>query len=149
MTDSTATEMDAIEIADFLETQRTGVLSLAKDDDGYAIPVSFVYDDAGPHVYLRLGFAPGSQKRKYLDETAHGSFVVYDETDEGWKSVVVEGTFEELSSSTLDSSILEAVNSLEIPFLSVHKRPVDDTQFTIVRMTITTVNGLVEGKSKR
>lgn len=145
MRGQTATQMDAIEMAEFLETQQTGVLSLAKDGDGYAIPVSFVYDDDQQHVYLRLGFAPGSQKRKYLDATEHVSFVVYDETDEGWKSVVIQGTVEELSSTTLDSSIHEAVNNLDIPFMSVHKRPVNDTEFRIVRVSVTTINGIVEG----
>lgn len=141
----TATEMDAIEMGEFLDTQQTGVLSLAKDGDGYAIPVSFVYDDGHQDVYLRLGFAPASQKRKYLDATEHVSFVVYDETDEGWKSVVIQGTTEELSSSTLDSSIHEAVNDIEIPFMSVHQRPVTETEFRIVRISVTTINGLVEG----
>lgn len=145
MPGQTATEMDAIEMGEFLETQQTGVLSLAKDDDGYAIPVSFVYDDGQQDVYLRLGFAPASQKRKYLDATEHVSFVVYDETDDGWKSVVIQGTTEELSSSTLDSSIHEAVNNIEIPFMSVHQRPVTDTEFRIVRISVTTINGLVEG----
>lgn len=37
--------MDGPEIGAFLETQDTGVLSLARDDDGYGIPVAFtVYD---------------------------------------------------------------------------------------------------------
>lgn len=145
MSDSTASEMDTVEIGEFLERQRTGVLSLAKDSDAYAIPVSFVYDDAGPHVYLRLGYAPGSQKRQYLDTTEHASFVVYADTDDGWKSVVIQGRFEELSSSTLDSSIIEAVNELDIPFMQVHKRPTNELDFNIVRIVITKMNGIVEG----
>jgi len=147
MSDSTATEMEAVEIVEFLDSQRTGVLSLAKDSDGYAIPVSFVYDDEGPYVYLRLGYAPGSQKRKYLDASEHVSFVVYDDTDEGWKSVVIQGRTEALTASTLDSSVTEAVHELDIPFMQVHKRPTDEIEFSIVRISITNMNGIVEAQT--
>lgn len=147
MSDSTATEMEAVEIVDFLETQQTGVLSMAKESDGYAVPVSFVYDDAGPHVYLRLGYAAGSQKRKYLDATEHVSFVVYADTDEGWKSVVIQGRAEALSTSTLDSSVTEAVHDLDIPFMQVHKRPTQEMEFSIVRIVITNMSGIVEAST--
>lgn len=143
MSESTAGNMDALEIAAFLESQDTGVLSLAEEGDAYAIPVSFTFD-AAEGVFLRLGFAPGSQKRRFADATEHATFVAYDDTDKGWKSVLVEGRLEVLSHDSLDAAIVEVVEGLEIPYYQVHDRPATDLQFNIVRVAPTTVSGITE-----
>ncbi|WP_152041750.1 pyridoxamine 5'-phosphate oxidase family protein [Salinigranum salinum] len=146
---NTATDMDAIEIAEFLETQHTGVLSLAKDDDGYGIPVSFVYtddDEGGPFVYFRLGYAPGSMKRRYIDASNYVSFIVCDETEDGWKSVIARGRLEEISARSLDAIIAEVVRGLDIPYFYVHDRPVENLNLTLVRLKISDLKGIVEGK---
>jgi hypothetical protein len=137
--------MDALEIAEFLESRATGVLSLAKDDDGYAVPVSYTYVDDGPYIYLRLGYGPDSRKRAFLETGGAVSFVVYDETDEGWKSVVARGHLDELSKNSLDSIVVESVEHLDIPYFDVHDRPVENLEFTIARITVTDLTGIVEG----
>lgn len=144
-----ATSMDGLEIEAFLGSQQTGILSLAKGDASYAIPVSYAFDEDGPYLYFRLGFAPGSQKRKFVDATDRATFVVYAETDEGWKSVVAEGSLEALTRDSLDSAIVEATKRLEIPFFSVHKRPARDLEFGIYRITVSTLNGLAEARRSR
>lgn len=140
-----ATHMDAIEIADFLEGHHTGVLALANDDTGYAIPVSYAYDDAGPAIYFRLGYAEESQKREYVETTRSASFVVYGETTEGWKSVVAQGPIEDCSESEMETNQITAVRDLEIPFFAVHPRPTGELAFTIVRIAIADLTGIVEG----
>lgn len=143
-----ATEMDAVEIAEFMQSQQTGVLSMADGDDGYAIPVSFAYDetdDDGPYVYFRLGFAPGSEKRAFLDSTNLVSFVVYDETPEGWKSVVTRGRLETQSGRTLDAFIIEAIEGIDIPYFAVHEHSPRDLNFSLVRLDVTDLRGIVEG----
>jgi hypothetical protein len=140
--------MDAVEIAQFLESQETGVLSLADGDDGYGVPVSFVYDEAddrGPYVYFRLGFAPGSMKRRFVDASDTVSFVVYDRTPSGWKSVVARGELEEVSARTLDAIVGEAVRGLDIPYFSVHDQPIDKLNLSLARIVITDLSGIVEG----
>lgn len=144
MSDRQATAMDGIEIADFLAGQPTGVLSLADGDDSYAIPVSFAYDGDSQGIYFRLGYAPASQKQDFVESTDHASFVVYDHTDDGWCSVVAEGHLEELTESDVDATVHEAVDHLEIPFFEVHERPADELDFTIVRLHVSTVHGIVE-----
>lgn len=141
--------MDALEIASFLENYGTGVLALASDDDAYAIPVSYAFDVDEEAIYFRMGFAPGSQKRKYLEDTEHLSFVVHADTEDGWKSVVVEGTAEQLGSSSLDAAMIEAMEGLDIPYYQVHDRPATDVQFEIVRVDPTAMSGIVEGRSGR
>ena len=149
MGEQTARAMDGLEIAEFLSGHRTGLLALAKGDVGYAIPVSFAFDPDESFVYLRLGFAPGSQKRAFVDATDRASFVVYDETDEGWKSVVAEGRLEERSKTSLDSSIVEAVEGLRIPFFSVHRRPARDLEFGVHRVAVSTLNGIAQARPGR
>ncbi|MBV0924586.1 pyridoxamine 5'-phosphate oxidase family protein [Halomicroarcula limicola] len=143
------TDMDAIEIADFLRSQRTGVLCLARDDDSYGVPLSFVYRDDDSGIYFRMGYAPGSQKRKFLDATDHATFVVYGQTDEGWRSVVAEGTLDVLTEDNVDSAVEEATKALDIPYYEVHDRPVEDLEFNIVRLQISHLSGIVEGHEGR
>jgi len=145
MAERTRNEMDAIEIAEFLESQHTGVLSLADGDDAYSIPISFDYDADESAVYFRFGYGADSQKRQYLDTVDTASFVVYDRTDEGWKSVVMEGGLEPVSESSLGSSVVEAVDSLDIPYFRVHHRPAGEMDFNIVRLDATKLTGIVEG----
>jgi nitroimidazol reductase NimA-like FMN-containing flavoprotein (pyridoxamine 5'-phosphate oxidase superfamily) len=145
MAERTRQEMDAIEIAEFLEGQHTGVLSLADGDDAYSIPVSFDYDADEAAVYFRFGYGADSQKRRYLDTVDTASFVVYEQTDDGWKSVVIEGGLERVSESSLDSSLVEAVGSLDIPYFRVHHRPAGEMDFNIVRLDATKLTGIVEG----
>lgn len=144
-----ATPMDALDIASFLEDHGTGVLALAKGNDAYAIPVSYTFEEDEEAIYFRMGFAAGSQKRKYLEETDHLSFVVYADTDDGWKSVLVEGTAEMLGVDSLDAAMVEAMQGLDIPYYQVHERPATDVQFRIVRVTPTRMSGIVEGQSNR
>jgi len=141
--------MDALEIESFLDEYGTGVLALASDDDAYAIPVSYAFDAEEEAIYFRMGFAPGSQKRKYLEDTEHLSFVVYADTDDGWKSVVVEGTAEQLGRGSLDAAMVEAMEGLDIPYYQVHDRPATDVQFAIVRVDPSAMSGIVEGRSER
>lgn len=144
MTEQSATAMDSIQITEFLQDQATGVLALAKDSDAYAVPVSFFYDGEQQCVYLRLGYAPGSQKRRYGEGTDHASLVVYDDTDEGWTSVVIEGHLEETSDNTLDAALEEHGEQLDIPYVRIFDRPTDEVEFRTVRIDITSMKGMIE-----
>jgi nitroimidazol reductase NimA-like FMN-containing flavoprotein (pyridoxamine 5'-phosphate oxidase superfamily) len=145
MVEQTVSAMDAPEITAFLETQETGVLSLAADSDTYAVPISFTYESDRNRIYFRLGYAPGSQKREYVAATDHATFVVYDRTPDGWKSVVANGRLVDLSDSDLDANVVEAMETLSIPFFSVFDRPAEDLEFAIVSLEVESLDGLVEG----
>lgn len=133
--------MDATEIAAFLDERDTGVLSLADGDDAYAIPVSFAADDGD--LYFRLGYAPGSQKRRFVDATDHATFVTYEPTAEGWKSVVAGGRLETLSADSLDTVVQESVRDLDVPYYQVQDRPVDELDQRIVRLDVDRLSGIV------
>lgn len=149
MTTETATQMDGLEIADFLASQETGVLSLASDDDAYAIPVSYAISGNESNLFVRLGYGPGSEKRRFVEATEEAVLVVYDETDEGWRSVVARGPLEPLGETELDDAVETAVRGLDIPFFRVHDRPTDDLEFSLVRLRTTSLTGVVEAVGGR
>ena len=139
--------MDAIEIADFLESQATGVIALSKSVSVYAFSVSSAYNDEEPAVYYRFRFGENSQKRAYLENADEVSFVVYDHTDLGWKSVLAEGQLEHVSPSKLDTSVVEAVNALRIPYFEVHRQPDAELEFSVHRLQVDTLSGIVEAQA--
>ena len=138
-------EMDAIDIAEFLRGRMTGVLGLAREDDAYALPLSFTYDEDEQAFYFRLGFGPDSQKREFVEATDWATFAVYDDTDEGWQSVLAEGHLAVLTDDVLDASLMEAVKQLAIPYFDVHGRPSHELDFEVARLEATKLTGIVEG----
>jgi len=144
MNDTRAVAMDAAEIAEFLEKRGVGVLSLARSDDAYGIPVSFAYDPDGSDVYFRLGYTAESQKREFVDASEHASFTVFAETPEGWKSVVAEGRLEEVAATSLDSNVAEAVQRLDIPFVTIFDRPAEKLEFKLTRLSLDKLSGRKE-----
>ncbi|QCC50167.1 pyridoxamine 5'-phosphate oxidase family protein [Halapricum salinum] len=142
-----AEDMDALDITDFLAAQETGVLSLADGNDAYAVPVSFYFQPDDQQLYFRLGFAPGSQKQKFLERTDLASFVVHGRADGRWKSVVASGRLEIVETEQrLDDPVLEAVQRLEIPYFRVFDRPTDEIEFGIYRLRAESLKGIVEGR---
>ncbi len=153
MSNATVHTLTEVEIDKFLDQQQTGVLSMASDDRGYGLPMSFTYKPDTEEVYLRLGYGPDSTKREFLESATEVTFVVYDETIEGWVSVLVRGPFEELSSlkevrdrhprGGSGRSLEQAVNNLEIPFFDVFDMNAD-LEFVVGRIEATEMTGVVE-----
>lgn len=147
--------LSGAEIDKFLDEQRTGVLSMASDDRGYGVPMSYTYEAASAEVYLRLGYGPDSTKRAFLEDSEEVTFVVYDETIEGWVSVLVRGPLEELSDVTelrgrhprggSDSSVEQVVTNLDIPFFQVFEGDVD-VNFVVGRLDARDITGVVESR---
>ncbi len=82
--------MDETELERKLEESDTGVLSLARDGDAYALPVSFHYD--GERILLRFGVEEGSEKVSFVETTDTASFVVYEATGEESWSILAQGS---------------------------------------------------------
>lgn len=141
------TEMDAIEIADFLATQQTGVLSMAEENNSYAVPVSFAFDEREQNVYLRLGYGSNSTKRAFVDAVNRASFLVYAATEDGWKSVLARGHLEKLSEGSLDDETIKATRNLQIPYFQVFDEGSKDLEFEFVRIDTTELTGIISGKS--
>lgn len=93
-----ANEMSADEIETALQEHGTGVLSLARDDESYAIPVSYGYD--GERCYfVFVGYHEPSTKAEFAETTERATLTVYEAPDvHEWHSVVLRGPLAKLSS---------------------------------------------------
>jgi len=144
MVEATGTAMDALAIDDFLEDQSTGVLAMRAGAGVYALPLSYAFDQGAAAFYYRLGYGEGSQKRTYVEAADAATFVVYGPTEEGWKSVVAEGSLESVAETAIDGSVVQAVERLHIPFYQLHRRPTSQLEFVMVRLDVEKLSGVAE-----
>lgn len=131
---SRAEPMDRTEVEAFLGNEGTGVLALAQDDESYAFPVSYGFDAVDGTFYLRLAFHPDSEKRAFLGPDSTVSLVVSDEREGKWRSVVARGRLRETGEAAIDSSVVEAIRRVNIPFFTVFDRPARELDFQLFRL---------------
>ncbi|SDK73379.1 pyridoxamine 5'-phosphate oxidase family protein [Natronorubrum texcoconense] len=132
----TADERDA-----FLGTGGVGVISFGSDEGAppASLPVSYgYYADAGD-FYFRLSFPPNSSKSDVIDRPV--SFVVFDETDDGWRSVVATGPLEELADAPDESAAVQGMWAVRIPTVDVFDRPREEISFRDFRLVPETLTG--------
>lgn len=102
-------EMEEGEIEAFLGEQGVGVLSLARDDEAYGVPISFGYDGEDRLYFVFLGIGERSRKREFAEATERASFVAYEvESKHAWMSAVAGGRVREVADDeweTLEASI--------------------------------------------
>lgn len=130
------TEMTAGELDEFLGLRETGVLSLARDDEPYAIPISYGYDADERTFYLRLVSTPESEKRQYLSSSPQARLVVYDDADSGqsYRSAVAVGSLTEVSSDELTVDRIEQYGEAKRPLFEIwanSKRDLDIQLYTL------------------
>ena len=115
------TGMTTEETDDFLGQQETGVLSLARADEPYAIPISYGYDPSVRTFYMRLVSTPESEKRQFLASSPRARLVVYDEAESGttYRSVVASGLLEEISPEELTVEHIEQYGAAKRPLFEI------------------------------
>ena len=88
--------IDEEEIGQLLAKRGHGVLALAQDDDAYAVPVNYLYDDS--RLLVRVSDEPESTKMAYAESTETATFIIYemDEAGNSW-SVMIRGEIRPLS----------------------------------------------------
>lgn len=136
--------MDDAETAERLRTASSGVLSLARDDDAYALPLAHYFD--GERLYFRLGLREESTKRAFWDATDTACYVVHgtESTDEprevGSWSVVVTGRLTELSEAERERFDTAAINRHFTP-IRVFDETIEDIDIVIAELAIDTMTG--------
>lgn len=133
-------EMSAEETDAFLESHGTGVLSLARDDDPYAIPIAYGYDPSDRCFYLRSVSTPDSGKRRFLDGDAEARFVVY-EDGETYRSVVAAGPLVEVDPEALTPEDIEQYGSAGRPLFETWSEPTAELDIELYRLDAETVSG--------
>lgn len=135
------TAMTDEEIDAFLGTHETGVLSLAREDDPYAIPISYGYDATDRVVYLRLVSTPDSEKGQFLDSSPSARLVVYDEHDETYRSIVALGILESIPPAELTPEQIAQYGDAKRPLFEIWGRDKQDLDIELYRLEPESLSG--------
>ncbi|WIV67732.1 pyridoxamine 5'-phosphate oxidase family protein [Natrialbaceae archaeon AArc-T1-2] len=136
MSHAEETAMTATEIDSCLGRHETGVLGLARDDEPYAIPISYGYDADERTVYLRLVSTPDSEKRRFLGSRPRARLVVYDraETEPIYRSAVAAGPLEELPPEELTVDHVEQYGDAKRPLFEIWGEPTADLDIRLYEL---------------
>ncbi|MFB6131481.1 MAG: pyridoxamine 5'-phosphate oxidase family protein [Salinigranum sp.] len=113
------TELTTDELNQFLSERETGVLSFARDDEPYAIPISYGYDASEPRFYLRLVSTPDSEKRRFLSSSPHVRLVVYEPDDPIYRSAIAAGALTEVTMDDLSVEHIEQYGRAKRPLFEI------------------------------
>ncbi|MFC4246044.1 pyridoxamine 5'-phosphate oxidase family protein [Natribaculum luteum] len=122
-------QMTDDEIDEFLGHGGTGVLSFSTnaEDSPASIPVSYGYNAGDTIFYFRLSVPPDSRKTDLVDTKV--TFVTYDETDEGWRSIVATGRLDDLEEMPYESSAIQGMWAIQMPRVDIFEQPRDEVTF--------------------
>ncbi|SMO33545.1 pyridoxamine 5'-phosphate oxidase family protein [Halorubrum cibi] len=134
MTTKREAEMSASAIDAFLARHETGVLSLARDDAPYAIPISYGYDEDTREAFLRLVSTVDSEKREFLGSDPDARIVVYEEADGTYTSVVAIGTLERVDPATLTPERIAQYGETRRPLFEVWADDKPDLDIQLYRL---------------
>lgn len=129
------------EIDDFLGDHETGVLSLARTDDPYAIPISYGYDDDERVFYMRLVSTPESEKRAFLESSPTARLVVYDERDSTYRSVIATGQLEDISPSELTPDQIAQYGEAKRPLFEIWAQGKEELDIELYRLDPDSLEG--------
>jgi len=133
--------MTAGELDEFLGGQETGVLSLARDDEPYAIPISYGYDPDERVFYLRLVSTPESEKREFLNSSPAVRLVVSEETEPEYRSVVAKGTLREVSTDEMTVERIEQFGDAKRPLFEIWGESKTDLRIQLYELDADDVSG--------
>lgn len=143
MTLAQETEMAPPEIDSFLGEHETGVLSLARNEHPYSIPISYGYDTESSIFYFRLVSTPESEKRAFLDSEPDARIVVYDQNDDGtlYESVVASGSLEEIDPDSLAVEQIEQYGRAKRPLFEIWGQDRDELDIKLYEFDPDELNG--------
>lgn len=125
-------EMNFAEIEALLNSVRYGHLGCARDGHPYVVPVSFAYDDHAIYLYTTEG-----KKSEMIDANPEVCLQVEEVIDNtNWRSVVIEGRAEKLTTEKDREKAMSAVTAvnpdlapaLSFRWLDAWVREVRDTE---------------------
>lgn len=140
MDESSPVVMDDEAITEFLGVGGTGVISLAAGGDPpVSRPVSYGFDAETGWLYFRLAVGPDSEKAELLGAAA--SFVTYEETDDGWRSVLATGELVPVEADELLTEVLEGLRRVHIPLYDVFDHDTREVEFHFARLDPDSLTG--------
>lgn len=135
------TTLSPTDTDDLLARHETGVLSLAADDEPYAIPISYGYDATDRRFYMRLVSTPESEKREFLAGRPTARLVVYEEGDGIYRSVVVVGTLEEIETADMTVDRIEQYGKAKRPLFEIWGQSKKNLDIQLYELESDTISG--------
>jgi len=135
------TEMTRSDTDALLGRHETGVLSLARDDDPYAIPISYGYNADERTFYLRLVSTPDSEKREFLSSNPDARLVVYEEAEPTYQSVVATGTLVEIPREEMTVEHVEQYGDAKRPLFEIWGESKPDLDIKLYELRADTISG--------
>ena len=135
------TEMSRAETDALLARNETGVLSLARADEPYAIPISYGYDAEAQTFYLRLVSTPESEKREFLSSSPAVRLVVSEEAEPEYRSVVAKGTLRQVSTDEMTVERIEQFGDAKRPLFEIWGESKTDLRIQLYELDADEVSG--------
>jgi nitroimidazol reductase NimA-like FMN-containing flavoprotein (pyridoxamine 5'-phosphate oxidase superfamily) len=135
------TSLSSDGISEVLARHETGVLSLAKGNEPYAIPISYGYDPEGGQFYLRLVSTPESEKREFLTSSPSARLVVHEANGEIYRSVIASGTLERVDPSELTVERIVQYGNAKRPLFEIWGETKRDLDIQLFELTPDSLGG--------
>ncbi|TQQ80878.1 pyridoxamine 5'-phosphate oxidase family protein [Halonotius terrestris] len=144
MSTSKSVALSDDEIDLLLDTGGVGVISFADDNEPYSVPISYGYDKDVGDLYVRLAFAPESEKRRFVDDGVRASLVVTDDEGGKWRSVVARGRLTEISEPAVAGTAAQSIHQIDIPYVTIYDRRAGELEFELYRLDPESITGRKE-----
>ena len=103
MAEISGVEMNESDVAEYLTRQGHGVLTFSGEKP-YGVPISFAYDEQNNRCVFQLLSTALSRKAARLRESDAATLIVYEwNTPDDWRSVILEGSLEEIEPESTDA----------------------------------------------
>jgi len=119
-------------VDEFLERTGYGVLSLAREREAVALPVSFGYD-GDRTLYFQFGWSGDSEKMAAIRETDRAAVVAYEVTPPSWQSVVVRGTVSRVPEAEQQRAHETHRENAWVP-MNAFETPLEDVEFGLYKL---------------
>lgn len=134
MTVEQQTVMTDAETDALLGRRETGVLSLARADEPYAVPISYGYDADDRQFCMRLVTTPDGEKRRFLTDSPRVRFVVYEEDETTYRSAIANGRLELVPRSELTPEHVERYGAAKRPLFEMWEEAKPDLDIRLYEL---------------
>lgn len=134
-------ELVGAPLDEFLAGHETGVLSLARDNEPYGIPISYGYDADTRQFYLRLVSTPDSDKRRFLGSSPRARLTIYEGDADTYMSAIVTGRLQEIPRDALDIEDVEQFGTTKRPLFEIWGGNTEDLDILLYRLDADELSG--------